>query len=55
MKMLFVRTSRDTTRARAKRDFKEMEKFALVTLQKLKPMILFFLFLTINRLSRSLA
>ena len=34
--MLFVRTSQDTTSARAKRDFKKMEKFALVTLQKIK-------------------
>ena len=36
MKMLTVRTSQDPTSARAERDFKEMEKFALVTMQTLK-------------------
>ena len=36
MKMLTVRTSQDPTSARAERDFMEMEKLALVTMQKLK-------------------
>ena len=36
MKMLTVRTSQDPTSARAEMDFMEMEKFALVTMQKLK-------------------
>ena len=36
MKMLTVRTSQDPTSARAEMDFMEMEKFALVTIQKLK-------------------
>ena len=36
MKMLTVRTSQDPTSARAERDFMEMEKLAVVTMQKLK-------------------
>ena len=36
MRMLTVRISQDPTSARAERDFMEMEKFALVTMQKLK-------------------
>ena len=40
MKILTARTAQDPTSARAKGDFKEMEKLALVTTQKLKRMIL---------------
>ena len=36
MKMLTVRTSQHPTSARAEMDFMEMEKFALMTMQKLK-------------------